>query len=55
MKIFFRILAIVLALSVFGNLIASKIFIAGILLTILFAYLGWRPTKKDVTIENKPK
>lgn len=52
MKLFFKILAIIFAISVFGNLIKNNIFIVGILLTILFAYLGWRPNKKNATIEN---
>ena len=54
MRIFFRILAIILALSVFGNLIAGKVFIIGIILTALFAYLGWG-TNTTETAKNDTK
>ena len=52
MRIFFRILAILFAISVFGNLIVGKLFIIGIIITVIFAYLGWRP-KTDETTKNK--
>jgi hypothetical protein len=57
MKIVFRLLAVILALSVFGNLIKGNIFIVGIILTVLFAYFGWRTTSETTVKkeEAKPK
>ncbi len=42
MRTVFKVLAILTVLSVIGNLIAGKIFIAGIILAGIFAYFGWR-------------
>jgi hypothetical protein len=57
MKILFRVLAIIFAISVFGNIIKGNIFIVGIILTALFAYLGWRTTSETTVKkeETKPK
>lgn len=57
MKILFRVLAVILALSVFGNLIKGNIFIVGIILTVLLAYFGWRTTSETTVKkeEAKPK
>lgn len=59
MKIVFRVLAVIFALSVLGNLIKGNIFIAGIVLTALFAYLGWRTTSENIVkkeeAKNKPE
>ena len=41
-RMLLRVLAIVFALSVLGNLIVGKVFIAGIILTAIFSYYGWR-------------
>lgn len=57
MKILFRILAIIFAISVFGNLIKGNIFIVGIILTALFAFFGWKTTSQPSLKkgETKPK
>jgi len=46
-RVLYRIAAIVFALSVIGNLTIGKIFFAGIVIAIFFAYLGWRPIRKS--------
>jgi len=55
MKIVFRVLAVIFALSVFGNLIKGNIFIAGIVLTALFAYFGWRTTSENTVKKAEAK
>lgn len=55
MKILFRVLAVILALSVLGNLIKGNIFIIGIVLTALFAYLGWRTTSETTVKKEEAK
>lgn len=45
MKTVFKILAIIFALGFIGQLIAGNLFIAGLVLSIIFAYFGWRKSK----------
>lgn len=48
MRILFKILAVVFAISLLGNVIVGKIFIVGIILTTIFTYFGWKPKTVDI-------
>lgn len=46
MRIIFKILAILCLISVFGWLKQGDVFYSGILVGLIFAYLGWKPINK---------
>lgn len=52
MKIIWKILCIICAMGFIGQLIAGKFFFMGLILSILFGYLGWNETK-SVNKENQ--
>lgn len=50
MRIVFKVIAGIGILSFIGGLMNGMFFVFGLLLAVIFAYLGWRPEKKS---ENK--
>ncbi len=46
MKILFKILAVFFGLGFLGQLIVGELFLFGLILAILFGYLGWKEKKE---------
>lgn len=46
MRILFKILAIFFGLGFLGQLVAGELFPIGLILALLFGYLGWKEKKE---------
>lgn len=46
MKILFKILAVFFGLGFLGQLMGGEFFPIGLILALLFGYLGWKETKE---------
>lgn len=53
MKIVFKILAILLIAATVGQFIAGNVWFIGIILAIIFSYLGWRESTNFFCEEEK--
>ena len=49
MKTFLKVLAVIFGLGFVGQLVAGKVFFAGLIIAIVCAYFGW----KEKAQENK--
>lgn len=48
MRIIYKVLSVFFGLGFIGQLIAGKLFIAGLILSVVFGYFGWREISKKI-------